>query len=67
MKPIFDYYKGWHFRAAMPVTDKYMTLINKDYVYEFVDEAYCRIIGKRHNEVLNNTVIDIWGEPTSKR
>ncbi|HPU30787.1 MAG TPA: PAS domain-containing protein [Syntrophorhabdaceae bacterium] len=62
MKPIFDYYKGWHFRAAMPVTDKYMTLINKDYVYEFVDEAYCRIIGKRHNEVLNNIVIDIWGE-----
>jgi len=61
MKPI-EYFTGWHFRAAMPVKDMYTTLINKGYVYEFVDETYCRIIGKNRNEILNSTISDIWGE-----
>ncbi len=55
-------FTGWHFLAATPVKDRYMTLINKDYVYEFADTSYCSIIGKDPNEVLNNTLAAIWGD-----
>jgi len=62
MKPTTNnHYTGWNFNAATPVTDRYMTLINRDYVFEFVDHQYCSILGRCRDEVLNNTVKDIWG------
>lgn len=59
---INNYNTGWHFRTAMQKTDKYETMINKDYVYEFVDASYCDIMGKNRDEILNNTIASIWGD-----
>jgi len=48
--------------AAAIVPDDYMTLINRDYVYEFASDGYCVALGKTRQEVANNHVAGIWGE-----
>ncbi len=40
----------------------YITLINRDYVYEIANDAYCRQIGLSREEVIGRTVSDVWGE-----
>ncbi|HUX20838.1 MAG TPA: PAS domain-containing protein, partial [Spirochaetia bacterium] len=55
----------------MAVPDKYeyivnrskdfITLINRDYVYEIVNDTYCQIVGMEKAEVLNRKVSEIWG------
>ncbi|MCX7965865.1 MAG: PAS domain-containing protein [Syntrophorhabdaceae bacterium] len=62
MKLTSKKYKGWYFSNIMPAIDKFMTLINKDYTYEFVDSSYCSILGKNRDEILKSTVSDVWGE-----
>lgn len=39
----------------------FITLINKEYIYEFVNLSYEKMIGKPQNEILNNTVANVWG------
>jgi len=57
----------WHERrySNYPVPDNgshdFMTLINRNYVYEFANNSYCRVLGKPFNDVVNNTVARIWG------
>ncbi len=48
--------------AAATVPDDYMTLINRDYVYEFASDGYCRALGRTRQEVANNPVSSVWGE-----
>ena len=43
------------------IPDDYMTLINRDYVYEFVSASYCSALGKTKQEITNNTVVNVWG------
>ena len=40
----------------------FITLINKEYVYELVNLSYEKMIGKPRNEVLHNTVAEVWGD-----
>ena len=40
----------------------FITLINRDYVYEIVNDTYCSIVGLDKSEVLNRKVSDIWGQ-----
>lgn len=40
----------------------YITLINRDYVYEIANDAYCRQIGRSREEVIGHTVSEVWGE-----
>ena len=40
----------------------YITLINRDYVYEIANDAYCRQIGKRREEIVGRSVAEVWGE-----
>ncbi|HKJ85266.1 MAG TPA: PAS domain-containing protein, partial [Spirochaetia bacterium] len=40
----------------------YITLINRDFVYEIANDAYCRQIGLSKEEVIGRTVADVWGE-----
>lgn len=42
----------------------FITLINRDYVYEIVNDTYCAIIGLGRTEVLGHSVAEIWGEDT---
>ena len=40
----------------------FITLIDRDYRYEIVNDAYCSTIGKERAEILNKTVAEVWGE-----
>ena len=41
---------------------EFMTLINRDYVYEFVNDAYCNAHQKDRGDFLGRTVARVWGE-----
>lgn len=41
-----------------------ITLIDKDYRYRLVNDAYCRQIGKSREDILGASVSDIWGADT---
>nr|WP_246434054.1 EAL domain-containing protein [Spirochaeta isovalerica] len=40
----------------------FITLINKNYEYEVVNDSYCRVLGKKREEILGHSVSRIWGE-----
>jgi len=46
---------------------QFMTLINSDYIYEAVNEAYCLAHGKSPDEIIGTTVADVWGKGKFKR
>jgi diguanylate cyclase (GGDEF)-like protein/PAS domain S-box-containing protein len=37
------------------------TLINRDYVYEIANDAYCAVIEKSREEIVGRSVADVWG------
>ncbi|MDM8524366.1 response regulator [Desulfococcaceae bacterium HSG8] len=39
-----------------------MTMINRDYVYEAVNQAYCDAYNKTRERILGNTMAEVWGE-----
>jgi len=39
-----------------------MTLINRDYVYELVNDSWCRAFGKSREDFIGKTVSEIWGD-----
>ena len=41
---------------------QFMTLINRSYTYEAVNESYCHARNKSQEELLGSTVADVWGE-----
>jgi len=38
------------------------TLINRDYTYEAVNDAYCHSMNRNRDEIVGNSVADVWGE-----
>jgi diguanylate cyclase (GGDEF)-like protein/PAS domain S-box-containing protein len=44
------------------VAKDFITLINRDYIYELVNDSYCREMGKTKEEILGREVASIWGE-----
>jgi PAS domain S-box-containing protein len=40
----------------------FMTLIDKNYTYEAVNNAYAKVHGKTPEEIIGMTVADVWGE-----
>ena len=48
-------------KAAITVPDDYMTLINRNYVYEFVSDMYCSTLGKAKQDVVHNHAANVWG------
>ncbi len=49
------------------VFKEYMTLIDRDYVYESANEAYCIAHGKNRSEIIGNKVADVWGQESFDR
>jgi diguanylate cyclase (GGDEF)-like protein/PAS domain S-box-containing protein len=39
----------------------FITLINRDYRYEFVNDAYSRSVGLESEDIVNKTVEELWG------
>ena len=40
----------------------FITLVSKEYVYEFVNESYCREIGLDRQAIMGRTVAEVWGK-----
>ncbi len=45
---------------------EFMTLINRDYVYEVVNQSYCRAHEKDAEEIVGGTVASVWGDEAFK-
>ncbi len=43
---------------------EFMTLVNREYVYEAVNESYCTAHGKNRDEIVGRSVADVWGHTT---
>ncbi len=41
---------------------EFMTLINRHYIFEAANNAYCRAHGKSRNEIIGKTAAEMWGE-----
>jgi two-component system cell cycle sensor histidine kinase/response regulator CckA len=41
---------------------EFITMINRDYVYEMVSDSYCRAMGKARRDLVGRTVAEVWGE-----
>ena len=39
-----------------------ISLVDRDYVYRTVNQAYCQAVGRPRDEIVGRTVADIWGE-----
>ena len=43
-------------------SQEFMTLINRDYVYEAANNAYCTAHGKSRAEIIGHKVNEVWGD-----
>ncbi len=50
------------YKSIIDASKDFITLINRDYVYELVNESYCCNIGKERDFILHNSVAEVWGE-----
>jgi len=51
-----------HYEFIVNNSKEFMTLMNRDYVYEAVNESYCRAHGKSRDGIVGKTVGQVWGE-----
>ncbi len=42
--------------------DQFLTMIDRNYKYESVNQAYCRARGQRREDVIGQCVADVWGK-----
>ncbi|MEK7287990.1 MAG: ATP-binding protein [Elusimicrobiota bacterium] len=57
-----EFFQRYEFIAN--ISKEMMTLIRRDYIYEAVNEAYCRAHKKTMQEITGKTVTEIWGRET---
>jgi PAS domain S-box-containing protein len=43
---------------------EFMTLMNRNYMYEAVNESYCQAHGKKREDIVGRSVAQVWGEKT---
>ena len=55
------------YKFIASASQDFMTLINRAYVYEAANEAFCRAWGKREDEIIGISVTKLWGEETFKK
>lgn len=46
------------------ISRDFMTLISREYVYEIVNDSYCRAMEKAREDILGRTVAEVWGQET---
>ena len=50
------------YRFIVNAYGELMTLINKNYVYELVNDSWCRTFDKQRADFIGKTVSEVWGE-----
>jgi PAS domain S-box-containing protein len=53
-----------HYEFIVNNSKEFMTLLNRDYIYEAVNESYCYAHGKPRENIVGKTVANVWGEGT---
>jgi diguanylate cyclase (GGDEF)-like protein/PAS domain S-box-containing protein len=53
--------KARRYEYIVNTSQDFITLINRDYVYEIANDAYCRTLNKMRQEILNKSVAEVWG------
>ncbi len=49
------------FEYIVNLSRDFITLINRDYRYELINDSYCASIGKQRDDLLQRTVGEVWG------
>ncbi|MDC7227220.1 MAG: EAL domain-containing protein [Spirochaetales bacterium] len=52
------------YKYIVDTSKDFITLINRNYIYEVVNSSYERMIHKPHDEIMNHSVSHVWGEET---
>lgn len=52
---------GNAYQTIVDLSRDYITLIDRDYHYQLVNESYCRQLGKHKDELIGRSVEDVWG------
>jgi polar amino acid transport system substrate-binding protein len=55
------------YRFAINVSQDFITLINREYHYEIVNDTYCRTLNRKKEDVLGKHVAEIWGKEAFRR
>jgi diguanylate cyclase (GGDEF)-like protein/PAS domain S-box-containing protein len=51
-----------HYEQIIDASRDFITLIDREYRYEFVNESYVRELGIKMDQILGKTVEELWGE-----
>jgi len=49
------------YRYIVDRSREFITLINRNYVYEIANESYCQAVERGKDEIVGRTVADVWG------
>jgi PAS domain-containing protein len=55
------------YKFIASASQDFMTLINRTYVYEAANDAYCKAWGKTEAEIVGRRVAALWGDDTFKK
>ena len=55
------------YKYIVDTSRDFITLINRDYIYEVVNPAYEKVIQKTKDEILNHSVSELWGDEIFKK
>ena len=58
----YDWFVADKYEFIVNNSRDFITLINREYIYEMVNDSYAAIVGRRKNEIQNRHVAEIWGE-----
>jgi len=61
-KALLEMWRKYEF--IVNTSNEFMTLINREYIFEAANDAYCKAWKKAREEILGCTVADIWGDKT---
>ena len=50
------------YRSIVQVSRDYITLIDAEYRYVFVNKAYIQALGRKKEEIEGHTVEEVWGK-----
>jgi len=50
------------FKYIVNTSKDFITLINSNYIYEIVNDSYCRQIDKKREDIINKSVAAVWGD-----
>ncbi len=64
-KAFEDIWRKYEF--IVNASSEFMTLIDRHYVYEAANDAYCRARGVKRSDIVGRTVADVWGKERFNR